>query len=206
MSATFRSPLLAALVALLTACATSPPDEPDDICSIFTEKRDWYLASRDAQARWNTSMHVALAIMYQESSFEKDARPPRTRLLGFIPWKRPSSAYGYAQALDGTWEKYLQATGERGRDRDDFSDAVDFVHWYMNEAVRLNGVSRDDARALYLNYHEGLVGYRRKSHLRKPWLNGVATRVQQRAQRYARQYAACRDSLKPSFWERLFGD
>lgn len=194
------------LLVLLTGCATSPPQDPENICSIFREHRDWYFASTEAQARWKTSMPVAMAILYQESSFEHDARPARTRLLGFIPWTRPSSAYGYAQALDGTWAKYQQSTGQRWRKRTRFADAVDFVHWYMRQAIKTNGVKRTDARSLYLNYHEGLGGFKRKTYTKKPWLGATAKRVSQRASRYARQYAGCRQALKPGFWERLWSE
>ena len=41
-----------------------------------------------------------MAIIKQESSFIADAKPDRRKLLGFIPWKRKSSARGYAQAID----------------------------------------------------------------------------------------------------------
>ena len=200
-----RSALLAALCAALAACATSPPSEPDNICSIFTEKRAWHRAARAAESRWETSMPIGMAIIYQESSYEHDARPPRRRLLGFIPWKRPSSAYGYAQALDGTWDRYVEATGDWGRDRDDFEDAIDFVSWYMRQTINENRVAKTDARTLYLNYHEGLGGYRKKLHRHKPRLLATAARVKARADRYARQYETCRESLKPSFLRRLFG-
>jgi hypothetical protein len=145
-----------------------------------------------------------MAIIKQESSFRHNARPPRRWVLGIIPWKRPSSAYGYAQALDGTWAQYKKSAGGWGRDRDDFDDAIDFVHWHMRQAVDRNGVQRNDARALYLNYHEGWRGFRVKSYRKKPWLESVAQRVNRRAQQYQRQYASCQESLKPSLFERLF--
>ena len=188
----------------LNACATSPPQRPENICSIFEEKRSWYRAARKAEARWRTSKHVGMAIINQESSFRHNAKPPRRWLLGIIPWKRPSSAYGYAQAIDGTWAQYLKDAGGWGRDRDDFADAIDFVHWHMRQTINRNGVKRNDARALYLNYHEGWRGFRAKSYRKKPWLESIAQRVQRRAQQYERQFASCRDRLKPSFFERLF--
>ena len=40
-----------------------------------------------------------MSFVYQESSFKADARPEREKILGFIPWFRPSSAVGYSQAL-----------------------------------------------------------------------------------------------------------
>ena len=150
-------------------------------------------------------MHIAMAIMNQESAFRKKARPPRTRLLGFIPWRRQSSAYGYAQVIDGTWQQYVSATGDYWRKRSNFADATDFIHWYMREAVRRNNIAATDAYNLYLNYHEGPAGFRRGTHKRKQWLLAVALKVQQRADNYRAQYGRCKDSFKRGFWSRLLG-
>lgn len=199
-----RAVCVVALVLMLSACATAPPTKPDDICSIFMEKRGWHKASVAAQERWGTPLQVPIAFVYQESAFKANARPPRTRLLGFIPWKRASSAYGYSQALNGTWMDYLRATGEYGRERNDFGDSVDFIQWYLNQAVK-RGVDRNDVSSLYLFYHEGPQGYARKSYLNKPWLPKAASRVAQRSQSYGRQYAGCREDLKPGFFRRLLG-
>lgn len=150
-------------------------------------------------------MHIAMSIMNQESAFKHRARPPRRYLLGFIPWRRPSSAYGYAQAINGTWREYMKSTGNYSRKRSSFVDATDFIHWYMNEASQRNNVSKSDAYSLYLNYHEGTEGFRRGTYKKKPWLEGVATKVKSRADNYRAQYAQCKDSFKPGFWGRLFG-
>ena len=83
---------------LLSSCATPPPKNPENICEIFREHRDWYFAAKDAKDRWGVPIHVPMSIMYQESSFRHDAQPPRDYLFGFIPWGRVSSAYGYSQA------------------------------------------------------------------------------------------------------------
>lgn len=87
----------------LTGCATSPPSQKMDICSIFREKDDWYASAKQAYRRWGTPIPVQLAIINQESSFVDDARPARVRFLG-IPLWRPSSAFGYCQAKDDTWD------------------------------------------------------------------------------------------------------
>jgi len=150
-------------------------------------------------------MHIPMAFMYQESTFRAKAKPPRKKLLGFIPWRRPSSAFGFAQAIDGTWRQYHRATGEYWRVRHDFADATDFVHWYMREARRVNNISADDAYNLYLNYHEGTAGFARKSYQKKPWLLRAAENVQLRSQRYRDQYSQCKDSLKPGFFGWLMG-
>ena len=63
-----------------------------------------------------------MAMMYQESSFRHDARPPMDYFL-FIPLGRRSSAYGYAQVKDETWDDYKRETGHSWADRDDFGDA-----------------------------------------------------------------------------------
>lgn len=196
--------LLLAFVVTLQACA-SQPSRPDDVCAIFAEKRGWHKAAKSAQEKWGTSMHLPMAFMYQESTFRAKAKPPRKKLLGFIPWRRPSSAYGFAQALNGTWAQYQNATGQYWRVRHDFADATDFIHWYMNEAVRINNVSATDGYKLYLNYHEGTTGFARQSYQSKAWLLNAARNVQIRSQRYRDQYRRCSASLKPGFFGRLMG-
>ena len=199
-----RSAVLVLFV-VVSGCATTPPTQTDNVCSIFSQKRSWHRVAVKAEKKWGTSMHIPLAIMNQESSFNSKARPPRERLFGFIPWRRPSSAYGYAQAIDGTWRQYLKSTGEYGRDRDNFADATDFVHWYLREAIRRNGVAPTDAYNLYLNYHEGTAGFANGTYKKKKWLSPVATKVQRRVDTYRSQYAGCKDAFKPGFWGRLFG-
>ena len=192
------------LAILLTACSASAPRSPGDICLIFKEKRSWYKAAYRMEKQWGVPLQIPMAIMHQESKFVADARPPRRYLLGIIPWGRTSSAYGYAQAKTGTWSDYRRATGNGGADRDDFSDAIDFIGWYVSESHRRNGVSKWDANAQYLNYHEGWGGYKRGSYRKKQWLLGVAGKVQRRAERYGAQYRQCKETLKLSWFERLF--
>lgn len=204
--ATTRSILLCLCLLLgLSACATVPPSRPADVCAIFKEKRGWHRVARAAERKWGAPLTVPMAIMQQESGFRHKARPPRRKLLGFIPWKRQSTAFGYAQAINGTWESYQRATGEYWRDRTDFADATDFVQWYLDQAHRKNGVAKTNVYDLYLNYHEGTVGFARKSHTKKPWLHTVALKVQNRAETYAMQYTRCKDELKPGFFKRLLG-
>jgi hypothetical protein len=68
-----------------------------------------------------------MSFVYQESSFQSDARPEREKLLGFIPWFRPSTAVGYSQALVNTWEDYKDETGNTRASRKDFADSADFI-------------------------------------------------------------------------------
>ena len=142
-------------ITALSSCATPPPQNPENICEIFREHRDWYSAAKDANKRWGVPIHIPMSMMYQESSFRHDAIPPRDYLLGFIPWGRVSSAYGYSQAKTMTWGDYINETGNSGADRDDFEDAIDFMGWFIFKTSKINKVSKWDAYNQYLNYHEG---------------------------------------------------
>jgi hypothetical protein len=189
-------------VTLVPGCATTPPENIDDICEIFEEKDDWFDEAEAVEKRWGVPIHVQMAIIRQESSFRDDAQPPRTWLLGFIPWTRPSSAYGYAQAKDATWDWYITKTSNGGADRDDFADALDFVGWYVTVSHRALGISKWDAYRQYLAYHEGHGGYRRKTYRNKAWLIRVAKKVDRNSKRYARQLHGCREELESrwSLW------
>jgi len=189
----------------LSACATKPvaATAKQDLCEIFRDKPNWYRSAKKSVDRWGGNIHVPMAIIYQESSFKRKARPPRKYHLGFIPGKRASDAYGYAQALKGTWGEYKTASGRRSADRDDFSDAFDFVLWYMSVTQQRNQVSKWDAYAQYLNYHEGQGGYSRGSYKSKQWLINVAKRVEARSKSYSAQLNQCKaelDSAKRSWF------
>ena len=105
-------------LSLATVSCSTPPRKAEDICSIFSEKHSWYRATRRTRTRWQIPEAVQMAVIYQESSYRARARPPRTRLLWVIPWRRPSSAYGYAQVVRPTWQTYLEDTDNRGANRD----------------------------------------------------------------------------------------
>jgi len=180
------------LVAAMAGCASkAPPSDIGDSCVIFYEKDNWYDAAKTAERRWGTPIPVQLAIIHQESKFDARAKPRRMRILGFIPGPRPSTAYGYAQALTTTWESYVDETGNWSASRTDFGDATDFVGWYTARTARFNRLSRADAYNLYLAYHEGDTGYRRGTYKRKPWLLATARRVATLADRYRMQLARC---------------
>ena len=187
----------------LSGCATPPPKNPDNICEIFFEHRDWYDVARDMKDNWGTPIHVPVAMMYQESSFKHDAAPPM-QYFWFIPIGRASDAYGYAQAKTMTWSDYQRETDNGWADRDDFADAIDFMGWFTHKTQRINGVSKWDAYAQYLNYHEGWGGYRNKSYNKKPWLIKVSRKVDKRSKMYAAQLRGCQRNLDSSWLWRMF--
>ncbi|MFC6977823.1 transglycosylase SLT domain-containing protein [Microbulbifer taiwanensis] len=166
------------------------------MCSIFREKKGWYGDAKDAEEKWGSSVATMMAILHQESRFVHDARPPRTKILGFIPGPRPSDAYGYPQALGTTWRGYQRSTFNYSADRDDFSDAIDFVGWYNNSSARQCRIKPHDTYHLYLAYHEGQGGFNRRTFRNKSWLKKVSHKVSARAQSYQRQLNSCEASLK----------
>jgi hypothetical protein len=169
---------------LAGGCATapSPPSKPLDACAIFKEQPGWYKATKKAERKWGTPVHVQLAIIQAESSFRHNARPPG----------RVSSAYGYSQAIDGTWDWYREQTGNRRAKRTDFAHAVDFVGWYTDVSYRTLGIPKSDGYRQYLAYHEGHRGFERGTYKKKDWLVRVARRVDAQAKTYGSQLRACR--------------
>ena len=188
------------LVTLLSGCASAPPKQLDDICEIFREKSGWYEDAKTARARWGVPISIMMAFMHQESRFVATAKPARKKLWGFIPGPRPSDAYGYSQAKDATWTWYERSSGNYGADRDNFDDAIDFIGWYNDVSHKTNGIAKDDGFRLYLAYHEGHGGYKRKTYRSKQWLVDVAKKVDRRAKTYNSQLAACAKRLESKSW------
>lgn len=185
----------AVLIALLAGSCASRPDRPPsdqaNLCAIFDERPEWQEAVTASARRWGAPVPVQMAILWKESGFRANAKPPKKHILGFIPWGRRSSAYGYPQAIDGTWDWYRDETGNRGADRDDFDDAADFVGWYMSRTSRVNGVPMHDAYSHYIAYHQGHAGYRSGRWKQVAWLKRVAGEVNSRSHVYSRQLSRC---------------
>lgn len=190
------SRLLGALAFLLVVASCGggerPPSNLDDACSVVRQKPDYLKAFRKTERKWGVPVPVQMAVIYQESKYRSDARTPHNYVLGVIPMGRQSSAYGYSQALDGTWDQYRKETGHRRAKRDKMRYAADFMGWYMNQSKTKNGIALSDTRNQYLAYHEGHAGYARGTYRSKSWLLRVADRVDERAQMYHAQLAACR--------------
>ncbi len=180
---------------LLAGCATSPPSKQNNLCEIFREKPQWYEDAVEMQDEWGTPIQIAMAIIKQESSFRHDAKPPKDYLLGFIPWGRVSSAYGYAQAQDPAWDDFQRAT-DYGGSRTNFDDSLMFIGWYTSETQKTLGVPKWDTYHQYLAYHEGRGGFKRKSYQSKPTLIKVARKVEQQAKDYGWQLKQCRQELE----------
>ncbi|MCJ8052555.1 transglycosylase SLT domain-containing protein [Shinella curvata] len=184
--------VLIVVLLLLAGCA-SVPKQTQNACAIF-EQRDglfenWRRAAYSAEREYGVPVAVLMATIYTESGFRHNARPPRTKLLGFIPWKRQSSALGYSQALDGTWASYKRVTGRWMAKRTDFKDAIRFIAWYHAESNRKNGIALNDTYRLYIAYYHGHSGYSRGNW--SATSKAGAKRAANIASNYSRQLKNC---------------
>jgi len=160
----------------------------DDLAQIFEENPSWHDSAIRSQKKWRVPISIMMAIIAQESSFDPKARPARTGgFLWIFPGSRPSTAYGYSQAIDGTWDSYRESTGNKWAKRDNFQDSIDFVGWYCHQSAVKCGISKNNAYYLYLAYHEGHGGYNSGTYKSKTWLMQVARNVDTRARLYASQ-------------------
>tara|TARA_B100001093_G_C26600422_1_gene915615 strand:+ start:68 stop:637 length:570 start_codon:yes stop_codon:yes gene_type:complete len=186
---------------LLIGCASKPPQQQENICTIFKEKSSWYRLVSKSEEKWGAPIHVQMSILRQESAFQNRAKPERTKLLGILPWKRKTSAFGYTQAVDGTWDWYKKETKNPLASRVNFADAVDFTGWYINKTNKINGIKKTDAYNQYLAYHEGHGGYKSKTYKNKDWLLVTASKVDKRAKKYQQHLDQCKSQFK----KKIFG-
>ncbi|WP_417250248.1 lytic transglycosylase [Celeribacter sp.] len=192
-----RSLRTLALLVFVAACGSgnfSAPRNLDNACAIVAQRPAYLRAMKSTESKWGIPVSVQMATIYQESKFIGNARTPYRFSLGVIPMGRQSSAYGYAQALDATWDEYRNEEGGWGAKRDRIRDATDFMGWYMNQSHEDLGIPKDDARLQYLAYHEGRTGFARGSYKSKSWLMRVANEVGERARTYEAQLRSCRKS------------
>jgi hypothetical protein len=187
---------LGVVAIVLAACGAAPqqfsaPRNLDNACLLVNERPQYLVAMRNSERRWGVPVPVQMAIVHAESRFIGNARTPVRYTLGVIPMGRQSSAYGYSQALDATWEEYVADVGPRRADRTNIHHAADFIGWYSTLSNQRNGIALNDGRNLYLAYHEGHSGFARQSFNEKQWLIAVADRVASRAAMYDEQLRAC---------------
>lgn len=187
--------VLVAVAVGLSSCA-SAPKRINDICAVFDQNdgwmNNWQSAATKAERKYGVPVPVLMATVRKESGFKSNARPPRKWHLGFIPGKRASSAYGYSQALDGTWTQYKADSGNFSARRGNFADAVDFVGWYHARTADTLGVAKNDTYNLYLAYYLGWNGYKRGAWRNDSGLQSYARATDDMAHKYASQLNSCR--------------
>jgi len=102
--------LLLIFIFLLISACSSIPKNTSDSCSIFNERYLWYKYTKKTEQKWGTPIYLQLAIIKMESDFDWLAKPQRQKIFKVIPYKRPSSSFGYSQAVKGTWDQYKKET------------------------------------------------------------------------------------------------
>ena len=181
------------ILIILTSGCSSVPKNTSNSCSIFNERYLWFKHASKSEKKWGTPVHLQLAIIKMESSFDWLAKPPRQKLFKVIPYKRPSSSFGYSQAIKGTWEQYKKETGNKLATRARFKDSVDFIGWYTNKTETILKIPKRDAFKQYLAYHEGWGNY--KYYKKNKKVIRLARKVQKQSNIYKKQLIKCRNSL-----------
>ena len=176
----------------LTGCSSVPSNTANS-CSIFDERYLWYKYAKKTEQKWGTPIYIQLAIIKMESDFDWLAKPARQKIFKVIPYKRPSSSFGYSQAVKGTWEQYKKETGNKLATRVRFKDSVDFIGWYTSKSETILKISKQDAFKQYLAYHEGWGNF--KHYKKNKKVIGLAKKVEKQSNIYKKQLLSCSNSL-----------
>ena len=128
-----------------------------------------------------------------ESDFNWLAKPKRQKIFKVIPYKRPSSSFGYSQAVKGTWKQYKNETGNKLATRTRFKDSVDFIGWYTNKTEKILKISKKDAFRQYIAYHEGWGNY--KNYKKNEKVISYAKKVKKYSDQYKTQLIKCKKKL-----------
>ncbi|MAW01346.1 MAG: lytic transglycosylase [Candidatus Pelagibacter sp.] len=184
--------IICSLFFFISSC-TSIPKNTVNVCNIFSEKYLWYKFAKKTEKKWGAPIELQMAIIKKESGFDWLAKPDRTKIFKVIPWKRPSSSFGYSQAVVGTWDMYKRSTGNTLASRVLFKDSSDFIGWYVDQTYRRLKISKKNYYRQYLAYHEGWKNY--KNYNKKSNVVSYAKQVSVQSKRYRSQLNRCKRKL-----------
>jgi len=187
---------LICFIFFFSASCSSIPKYPQNACKIFGENYLWYKSIKKSSDTYNAPIHIILAFVNKESGFNRWAKPKRTKLFKVIPYKRPSTSFGYSQAVNKTWELYKNETDNPLALRSRFKDSVMFIGWYMNKTHKINKIPLNDPYRQYLNYYLGWGSYAKKKY--KTDKNSIifAKNVEKQYKIYKNQLQGCKKGLK----------
>ena len=191
-SLSLNNKLLLIIFLFILGCSSVPKNTTDS-CLIFSERYLWYKHAKKTEQKWGTPIYIQLAIIKMESDFDWLARPERKKIFKVIPFKRPSSSFGYSQAVKGTWKQYKNETENKFARRTRFKDSVDFIGWYTNKTEKLLKISKKDAFRQYIAYHEGWGNY--KNYKKNQKVIILAKKVSKQAKKYRLQLEKCKTNL-----------
>lgn len=167
-----------------------------NLCAVFSDNFDWYRYTHEAESKWGIDKSIIMAVIHAESSFRATAMPVKSYLFGMIPWETHSSAFGYSQALKGTWEEFSNDSPALIRSRMNFKDSAEFVAWYLSKCAKSANINPNDAANLYLCYHEGVNGFKKKSYRSKTWLVEKSKSIASNASASKRELFDCESGLR----------
>ena len=179
---------------LLTSCS-SIPKYPQNACKIFGENYLLFKSIKKSAETFGAPIHIILAFVNKESGFNRWAKPKRTKIFKVIPYKRPSSSFGYSQAVKKTWELYKTETSNPLALRSRFADSVMFIGWYMKKTNKINKIPLNDSYRQYLNYYLGWGSYSKKVYKTDKKAVLYAKNVQKLSKVYKSQLRECQKSL-----------
>ena len=179
---------------IITSCS-SVPKYAQNACKIFGENYFWYKSAKKSSDTYGAPIHIILAFVKKESSFNRWAKPKRTKLFKIIPYKRPSSSFGYSQAVKKTWELYKNETNNPLALRTRFKDSVMFIGWYIKKTNTINKIPMNDSYRQYLNYYLGWGSYAKGAYKTDKKAIIFAKSVQKQSNIYKNQLRDCQKNL-----------
>ena len=183
------------IIFFLIASCSSVPRYTSNACKIFGERYLWYKHVKKSSNKYGAPIHIILAFVNKESGFNRWAKPKRAKLFKVIPYKRPSSSFGYSQAVKGTWKQYKNETNNPLALRTRFKDSVMFIGWYINKTNKINKIPLNDPYRQYLNYYLGWGNYEKKIYKTDTKAIIFAKSVEKQSKIYKSQLRECRKSL-----------
>jgi len=183
------------IIFFFTISCSSIPKFPENACKIFGENYLWYKSIKKSSETYGAPIDIILAFVNKESGFNRWAKPKRTKLFKVIPYKRPSSSFGYSQAVKKTWELYKSETNNPIALRSRFKDSVMFIGWYMSKTKKINKIPLDDPYRQYLNYYLGWGSYKKKKYKTDQKAILLAKKVQRQGDKYRLQLKKCQKKL-----------
>ena len=190
-----RIKFLYVLIFSLSVSCSSIPKNTQNACSIFSERYLWYKSVKKSSEKYGAPVHIILAFVNKESGFDRRARPPRTKIFKIIPYKRPSSSFGYSQAVKKTWELYKTETNSPLALRTRWRDSVFFISLYISKTNKINKIPLNDAYRQYLNYYLGWGNYAKKVYKTDKKAIIFAQSVKKQSKIYKSQLRECQKSL-----------
>ena len=182
----------------LTSCS-SVPKYPQNACKIFSENYLWYKSAKKSSETYGAPIYMILAFVNKESGFNRWAKPKRQKLFKIIPYKRPSSSFGYSQAVKKTWELYKNETNSPLALRTRFKDSVMFIGWYISKTNKINKIPKNDSYRQYLNYYLGWGSYSKKLYKTDKKAIIYAKSVEKQSNLYKNQLKECQKNLNKKY-------